>query len=205
VLGLLIAFTFSGAASRFDDRRELIVDETNMIGTAYLRVDLLPPEVRPAIKEKFRQYIDSRIRVYKNVTDSEANRAEQKIYTQLQSDIWTASVEAAQKSQWEPAGILLIPALNEMIDITTTRTMATRMHPPRVIFIMLTVLSLVAAGLAGFSTAAAPHRSWIHIIAFALTIAVVFFVVVDLEFPRLGLITVEAFDQALIDLRTSMN
>src|SRR4051794_33487698 len=42
LLGLLIAFTFSGAASRFDERRALIVQEGNDIGTAYLRLDLLP-------------------------------------------------------------------------------------------------------------------------------------------------------------------
>jgi hypothetical protein len=42
LLGLLVAFTFSGAASRFDQRRDLIVEETNDIGTAYLRLDLLP-------------------------------------------------------------------------------------------------------------------------------------------------------------------
>jgi hypothetical protein len=42
LLGLLIAFTFSGAASRFDERRKLIVEEANAIGTAYLRLDLLP-------------------------------------------------------------------------------------------------------------------------------------------------------------------
>lgn len=205
VLGLIIAFTFSGAAGRFDDRRKLIVDETNMIGTAYLRVDLLPEESRPAVKEKFRQYVDSRIRAFRGFSDSEAFQAEQRIYTQLQSEIWVASVEATRGSDWTPAAMLLIPALNEMFDITTTRTMSARMHPPRVIFIMLIFVSLIAAVLAGFASASSPQRSWIHILAFTLTLATIFYVIVDLEFPRLGLITIDAFDQALIDLRKSMN
>src|SRR5512147_455234 len=64
LLGLLIAFTFSGAASRFDARRELIVEEANAIGTAYLRLDILPAGAQPALREKFRQYVETRLEVY---------------------------------------------------------------------------------------------------------------------------------------------
>jgi hypothetical protein len=64
-LGLLIAFTFSGASSRFDTRRQLIVEETNDIGTAYLRLDLLPADLQPALRESFRRYLDARIEVYR--------------------------------------------------------------------------------------------------------------------------------------------
>src|SRR5215510_412756 len=58
LLGLIVAFTFSGAASRFDVRRQLIVEEANAIGTAYLRVDLLPPDAQPALRDRFRRYLD---------------------------------------------------------------------------------------------------------------------------------------------------
>src|SRR5215475_7969280 len=57
LLGLLIAFTFSGAASRFDTRRQLIVEETNAIGNAYLRLDLLPTDTQPALRDSFRRYL----------------------------------------------------------------------------------------------------------------------------------------------------
>jgi hypothetical protein len=56
VLGLLIAFTFSGATARFDSRRQLIVEETNDIGTAYRRLDLLPAHAQPALRDSFRRY-----------------------------------------------------------------------------------------------------------------------------------------------------
>ena len=65
LLGLLIAFTFSGAATRYDSRRLLIVEEANAIGTAYLRLDLLPAGAQASLKEKFRQYVDSRLEIYK--------------------------------------------------------------------------------------------------------------------------------------------
>src|ERR1044071_562771 len=74
LLGLLIAFTFSGASSRFDTRRQLIVEETNDIGTAYLRLDLLPADLQPALRESFRRYLDARIEVYRKLPDIAAAR-----------------------------------------------------------------------------------------------------------------------------------
>ncbi len=69
LLGLLIAFTFSGAASRFDARRDLVVQESNAIGTAYLRLDLLPANAQPAMRERFRQYLDARLDIYHKLPD----------------------------------------------------------------------------------------------------------------------------------------
>ena len=61
MLGLLIAFTFSGASSRFDTRRQLIVEEADAIGTAYLRVDLFPAEASAGAAGHFRRYLDARL------------------------------------------------------------------------------------------------------------------------------------------------
>src|SRR5262245_61086788 len=65
LLGLLLAFTFSGSSARFDARRELIVQEVNAIDTAYRRLDLLSPEAQPALREDFRRYLDARLAVYR--------------------------------------------------------------------------------------------------------------------------------------------
>ena len=100
--------------------------------------------------------------------------------------------------------MLLMPALNQMIDITTTRTMAGQMHPPIIIFVMLAVLALVSSLLAGYSMTGGKTRSWIHMVGFAAIMAVTLYVILDIEYPRLGLIQVDAFDQALVELRQSM-
>jgi hypothetical protein len=205
LVGLLIAFTFSGAASRFDVRRDLIVQETNAIGTAWLRLDLLPPSVQPAIRDNFRQYVDARLEVYRKLSDVEAAQVELAKATALQGNIWTQAVAAGQMDGAPPpATMLLLPALNEMIDITTTRTMATQMHPPIVIYGMLVGLALASALLAGYGMAGGQTRNWLHILGFATVIAVAVYVIIDLEFPRLGLIRVDVFDQALVELRASM-
>ena len=204
LLGLLIAFTFSGAAARFDTRRQLIVEETNAIGTAYLRLDLLPAASQPALREGFRQYVDSRLSVYAKLPDIEAAKAELARSNELQSGLWKRAVAACRESESPAAGMLLLPAMNQMIDITTTRTTAAQMHPPLAIFGMLGALALAGALLAGYGMAGGKSRSWIHIVAFAAIMALTVFVILDIEYPRLGLIRVDAFDQALIDLRASM-
>ena len=205
LLGLLITFTFAGAATRFDERRNLIVQETNDIGTAYLRLDLLPASAQPALRDLFRRYLDSRLEVYRKLPDIEAARAELVRSNQLQGEIWSQAVAAGRMSEAPPAAnMLLLPALNQMIDITTTRTMAAQVHPPVVIFVLLFGLALVAALLAGYGMAGCKSRSWIHMIGFAATMALAVNVIIDIEYPRLGLIRVDAFDQALVELRASM-
>ena len=103
-----------------------------------------------------------------------------------------------------PTATMLLPALNEMIDITT-RTMATKIHPPAVIFVMLFGVALASALLAGYGMAGGKSRNWLHMLGFAAVLAVAVYVILDLEFPRrLGLIRVDAFDQTLVKLRESM-
>ena len=69
LMGLLIAFTFYGAESRFETRRSLIVEEANAIGTAYLHLDLLPEDAQPGLRENFRKYVCSRLTIYQRVPD----------------------------------------------------------------------------------------------------------------------------------------
>jgi hypothetical protein len=100
--------------------------------------------------------------------------------------------------------MLLLPAINDMIDITTTRSAAAQTHPPTVIFFMLAALSLVSALFAGYEMAAGVSRNWIHMIGFALIVAGTVFVILDLEYPRLGWIRIDAVDQLLVDVRDHM-
>jgi hypothetical protein len=202
LLGLLIAFTFSGAATRFEARRHLIVEEANAIGTAYLRLDLLPEGPRLMLKEKFRQYVDSRLEVYRNLPDIEAAKAALARSAAIQSEIWSESVTASRAIFPQPAAMLLLPALNQMIDITTTRTVAAQNHPPSIIFVMLISLALLSALLAGYNMACSSSR--IHMLVFAAILAFTIYIIFDLEYPRLGFIKIDAADQVLVEVRQSM-
>jgi hypothetical protein len=205
LLGLLIAFTFSGAAARFDHRRSLIVEEANAIGTAYLRVDMVAPDLQPALRDAFRRYLTARLDVYRKIPDMVAVEAALAEMNRLQKDIWGQAVAASRAPGSHPnVTVLLLPALNAMIDITTTRLMAARTHPPHIIFVMLVALALAGALLAGHGTATAKTRSWTHVVALAAAMSVALYVILEIEYPRLGLIRVDAFDDVLVDLRNTM-
>ena len=206
LLGLLIAFTFSGAASRFEARRHLINDEANAIGTAYLRIDMLPADAQPEMRELFRRYLDARSAAYRNAKDLVATNAKLAEGFTLQGEIWKKAVAACLRPDAPAqASMLVLPALNQMIDITATRVMATRNHPPLIVFLLLAGLSFIGALLVGYGTSLNRHRTWLHTLIFAFILSLTTYVIVDLEFPRLGLIRVDAADQALDDLRKSMN
>lgn len=205
LLGLMLAFTFSGAASRFQDRRFLITDEANAIGTAWLRLDLLPADAQPELRTLFRRYVDLRLAAYANVEDEAATLAKLQEGAALQGQIWSLAVAAGDRPEArQPATMLLLPALNEMIDITTTRTAAARNHPPLAVFLLLGTLALAGSLLVGYNVAVNPSRSWIHSLSYAAAIALSVYVILDLEFPRLGLIRIDEADQVLVDVRRSM-
>ncbi len=205
LLGLLMAFTFSGAASRFEARRQLITQEANAIGTAYLRVDLLPADAQPEIRDIFRRYVDLRAVVYSEAADRAATAAKLAETAAMQEAIWAKALAAGRRPDaTAPATILMLPALNEMIDITTTRETATRDHPPAIIYLLLVGLSLVGSLLMGYGMSENKRQSWLHTVAFSIVLSLVVYVIVDLEFPRVGLIRVDAADQVLVDLRKSM-
>ena len=100
---------------------------------------------------------------------------------------------------------VLLPALNAMFDITTTRTAATRQHPPAVVYAMIGLLAIMAAVLVGYGMAGRTVRSRVHTVGFAVVLATVLYVIIDIEFPRLGFVRVDASDQLLVDLRETMN
>ena len=205
LLGLLLAFTFSGAASRFEARRPLITEEANAIGTAYLRIDLLPADIQPEMRQLFRHYLDTRLQTYSNVKDGVATTLKLNESVALQGEIWAKATAACRRPEAPGyAAMLLLPALNAMIDITTTRLAATQNHPPWIIFLLLAGLCLVSALFAGFDNSSNKVRNWLYMVIFAATMSLTLYVILDLEFPRLGMIRIEAADQTLIELRKSM-
>ena len=206
LFGLVVAFTFSGAASRFNEKRALIAVEANNIETAYLRVQLLSQAAQPELQNLFRAYVDSRLETYRklpNIRAAETEVARSKI---IQKQIWTKAIAATQLSDSHgDAGKLLLPALNDMIDITTTRWMAVQTHPPNIIYVLLFILGLICSLLAGYRMATGQHRSWLHILSFAAITVIVIYVIIDVEYPRAGLIRLRTFDQVLLDVREGMH
>jgi len=203
--GLIIAFTFAGAESRFEHRRHLITEEANAIGTAYLRMDLLPVVTRSEMKALFLRYIETRLAAFRSVEDAAATKAILEISAALQGEIWQKSVIACDRPEASRhAGILAFAALNTLIDITTTRATANIDHPPIVILLLFFALSLIGSLLVGYIMSLNNRRHWLHPLAFAVMVSLTVFVILDIEFPRRGLVRVDLADKPLIELRQSM-
>ncbi len=205
LFGLLMAFTFSGAASRFNEKRMLIAEEANSIETAYLRLHLASQQEQPGLQELFRRYVDSRLETYRRLPNMQAAEMEMATSKKLQEEIWTQAVAATRLPNSHPdAGKLLLPALNNMIDMATTRTMALQIHPPRIIYLLLFGLGLLCSLLAGYRMAGGQHRSWLHIFGFAVITVTIVYVMLDVEYPRSGLLRLETADQLLVKVREGM-
>lgn len=206
LLGLVIAFTFTGAVTRFQDRRGLVTDEANAIGTAYLRLDLLSPDVQPEMRDLFRQYMDLRLSTYLTAQKDAAALAKLAETEVVQEEIWTKAITRSIESGAHPdAGKLLLPALNDMFDIRTIRVTSTQNHPPQIVFILLVGLSLTSAFLVGYGISNDKDHAWLHTAVMAFILALAFYAIVDIEYPRLGFIRIDSADQVLTDLRESMD
>lgn len=201
LLGLLMAFTFSSAFSRLEARRQLIVEEANAIGTAYMRIDLVRPESQPALRDKLRRYAQSRAQFHTRLVDPAQMSAALAVETELQQAIWTESV-AACKLSGSDATSLLLPAVNAMLDVTTARMAAVRAHSPVLIFATLFGIALACAGLAGYTARGGLRRA--HVLAFSGITAFTIYVILDVEFPTYGLIRLDRFNGILLDVVAKM-
>jgi hypothetical protein len=200
LMGLMVAFTFSGAAQRYELRRQLVVDEANAIGTSYLRIDLLPAARQAALRDKYRQYLEARIAIYQ----PGLHPSHEAIATKLQREIWAGTVAALAEAPPQ-ATIIVVPALNEMIDVTTRRAIAAVTHTPKLIMAMLLTLGLVCSLLAGYVIGSSHTRhAGFHWLAFAFMITITIYVIYDLDYPRHGVIQIDFADRALTDLLADM-
>lgn len=198
LLGLLVAFSFSAAASRFETRRDLITAEANAIGTAKLRLDLLAEDDRTVLKTMIAAYVQERVQSYSSASNGARIAAELTEAQAMQGKIWERAVASGRKSDAPPsAAMLLLPALNEMFDITTTRAQLLGAHNPPIVYVLLWGSALVAGLLAGYGMTGLAHGGRLHELGFALVLTLALYVIVDFDYPRLGLIRVDRFDQAI--------
>ncbi|WP_454695131.1 bestrophin-like domain [Achromobacter aegrifaciens] len=203
LLGLLVAFTFSGAAQRMAERRNLLVQEVNSIGTAWLRIDMLNAQDQPKLREQFRRYVDTRIDYYRHVPDLDQRDAIAARAGALQKEIWTASMSAARNTV-PPFATSYIGAVNEMFDVSSAQTVAQKVHPPIATYAFLVFLALVCACLIGSKLAATQRDSLLHQLVYAVVMTAAIYIIVDFEFPRIGTIRIDQSDALLAAQRQAM-
>lgn len=202
LLGLLLAFSFAGATNRLENKRHLIVDEANAIGTAYLRLDLLPVETQPPLRAQFKRMVDARIAAHEHRSDQAQADRDLAEMSRAQEQIWSMTVAATNGAA--PASILVIPPMNQMIDLAAARRVALLTHLPPLIVGLLIGASILSGLLAGYAMSKRLSRSWFHIVAYALLLALTVYTVLDLDQARFGLINIDASYRPLMELRNTI-
>lgn len=204
LFALLLGFSFSGAAGRFEHRREMIADVANNAGTAWQRIDMLPIAQQAAVRVELRRYVDVLIAWYAEAPSVARMMHFPDDLTKTQNSLWSASVAACLAPDGEKARMLLLPGLNDMYSSVEKELMARRMHPPALIWAMLGITALAGGLFAGYGLASGTKRNWIYVIGISASVAVSIYVIMELEYPRLGLARVNDIDQALVEVRATM-
>lgn len=185
LLGLLLAFSFSAAGSRFMEKQDLIVQEANAIGTAYLRADLIEEPHRSALKGALRRYTEQRLEIsadFRTRFTPEALAETER----LQGRMWVAAV-AGVNDRPDTMEVVL-PPLNDVIDLHATRLAAGRKHLPGVVMGLLIASSALSLAVIGYGAGMGGRRRAVLTVSLSVLIGVALWITVDLDHPRGGLL-----------------
>lgn len=202
LLSLLLAFTFAMAESRFETRRQLVLEEANAIGTTYLRSQALAQPDRTKVVSLLREYVTNRLKYYAAGTDPEALEEVNQQTDQLQAGLWSQAMDAINKDPHSiPAG-LFISSLNEVIDLHMKRNIARQNHVPGAVLLLLFLVAILAMGIVGFGCGIGDWRNLSVTVTMCLIITLVILVIMDLDRPRRGYIRVS--QQSMVNLQDSI-
>lgn len=199
LLAFLLAFTFGIVVSRFDLRRQVLLNEANAIGTTYLRASMLPDTEGVSIRRLLREYTDVRIRAATGNSIDESLQRSEEIHQQL----WTEAVAAAGHDPRSVPTGLFIQSLNEMIDLHAARVMAALSNRmPLPVWIVLFAVGLLSFLTMGYQAGLTRAIRSPATIVLALSFGTVVWLVVDLDRPREAFLRVS--QQPMIDVRRMM-
>jgi hypothetical protein len=191
LIALILGFSFSFAAQRFDARRALVVDEADAIHTAYLRAGFLPPARTARFRQVLIEYTSARLQTYAAVSDIRAERRSIANGESLQGRLWTMAAGAARRDPLSPFYVDLTRSVIEMTDVSEQQEAALKNHEPRPIVGIVLLSTIVGAVLLGltFGRAKAPNAllSAIFCTLFAATVFTIF----DLDHPQGGFTSVD--------------
>jgi hypothetical protein len=122
----------------------------------------------------------------------------------LQREMWMRAVEGVSRVGFQHVAFPVLGSLNTMFDLGQKRNLMATIHPPLIIHLLLGVFALLSSLMAGYGFATAKQRAWAHILGFSAILSLTVFVILDLEYPRVGFIRIESFDKAMIDLGRGM-
>ena len=205
LLFLLLAFTFSMSVTRYDTRRQIIIEEANNISTAILRADLYEEKERLLFRNDFKQYVESRINYYKVGRDIEKTNLSNRQTQTISTNLWKRASRLSHNYSNTDATRQMIPALNAMFDITTTRSAAEKAKVPDSIIWLLFILACICSFYSGYLSTLKGSFDWLVEFIFCIMISVTILFIFDLDRPFRGFVTLDESNKTIIELRNCFN
>jgi hypothetical protein len=201
LLGLMLAFTFGMAGSRFDTRRGLVVQAANNIHTAILRAEMYPEDsVRKAFKADLKDYVQARIDWFYNKRDASKVADANERTKVIGARIWQRAAVLSRDPKNMVASQQMIPAINAMIEVAISREAATKAIVPEPVTYLLMIMILITSLMAGYATSIQKKFNYLAVIGFIVLVGCVVYIILDLDRPRRGLITNDKVNQYIVDL-----
>lgn len=201
LLFFLLAFTFGMSGERYDSRRKVVVEEANSIGTAILRSDMYPDSIRALFRKDFKDYVETRISYYEVGANANGILKADSLSQIISAKLWKRATELSKNPDNLAATQQMIPALNDMIDVTTTRLSGEKAKVPQSILIMLFFLAMIIAFYGGYSEGRKGKVDWLVQTGFCVLVSLVVLFTLDLDRPRRGFVNLDIPNQTMIDLR----
>jgi hypothetical protein len=202
LMGLVLAFSYSEAGRRLEAHRHLVVDEANAIASVWFRIDVVPAAAQGSLHGLLRTYLDERIRAHHSLPQMGEFELHRARAAGLQRQLWTEMVAVTKE---EPdKEVLLLPPVLLMAEVAGKRTLAVRTHITSPAFLFMLGLALVGAALVGVNTARGAGRNWPYRLMFVAVVSAAIHVVVDMEYPRTGIVGTKEADSLLTELRETM-
>lgn len=199
LLALLLSFTFSISAGKNDQRRQLIIEEANDIGTVILRTDLYPASTRLRLRSLLSAYVDERITYYKTANNENDITISLERSNEISTLLWKSVSELAQDQNNNLRSQQMIPSLNAMIDMVSTRDAERKAHVPESIIWLLFTLTLTGSFIIGYGTKG--KFNWVMVWSFSLMTAITIYLILDLDRPRRGIINMDEAHNSIIELK----
>ena len=187
LVAFLVGFAFSGAASRFTNRLDLIVKEANALGTAYLRADAIAEPQRGELKAALKEYSADRVALLSRAGRDQIEPLLAKV-SGLHERMWRSAITATQNNA--PLMAVVLPPINEVIDLHSMHLAMARRHLPIPIMAVLLGTVAISLGIIGFGNGRIDR--WFSLIdaVYGAALAAALWMTIDMDYPGGGMIRV---------------
>jgi hypothetical protein len=200
LVAFLVGFAFSGAATRFTSRQDTIVTEANALGTVYLRADAIAEPQRGELKAAVKEYTADRIALLSREGRGEIDTLLAKVGG-LQQRMWRPAIAATKDNA--PLMAVVLPPINDVIDLHTTHLAMARRHLPVPIMAILLGTAAISLSMIGFGNGRIGRRFSALDAVYGAVLAAALWMTIDLDYPGIGFIRVS--NRPMVEALAGMN